>query len=75
MYVARNIEKICCTCNHWMGTRVVEEDGFVYSLKSVEGVCRNVQRVKESGGLNSAVTLPSAACTIWERWHGLELAV
>lgn len=74
MYVVRNIERTCCTCNHWMGTRVVEGDGFVYSLKSIEGICREMRRAKITEGLG-IVTLPAALCSAWERWHEIELAV
>lgn len=70
VYVAKDIEKICCTCNYWMGARVVVEDGFIYSPKGKEGVCR----MRAGDEPDTATTFPSAVCNTWGRWYGLDLA-
>lgn len=72
MYIAKASEKICCTCNHWAGTRVVEEDGFVYSLKALEGICDGVAHQAAGTEFNRALTFPDTRCQAWEKWLELE---
>jgi hypothetical protein len=63
MYVVKSSEQSCCTCNHWMGTRVVEKDGFVYSLKNMEAICDGIKRT---------LTFPNTICKSWGRWSELD---
>lgn len=69
MLVINHNEKACCTCSHWMGMRVAEDRGYVYSLENLEGTCKNGNgsptRQVEA---NYHVTFPNASCTAWERW-------
>lgn len=67
MNVVNASEQVCCTCNFWTGSRIVGEDGYVYSMKSLEGVCRAVRR--EPGTERSrALALPGDSCPAWEIW-------
>lgn len=64
-------EQACCTCHHWSGTRVLE-DGFVYSLKNIEGVCSGIKRVVEGTEFDRALTFPDTRCKSWGRWSELD---
>jgi hypothetical protein len=72
MYIVKNSEQTCCTCNHWMGTRIVEEDGFVYSLKNMEGICSGIKRVVDGAEFKRALTFPNTNCKSWGRWSELD---
>jgi hypothetical protein len=71
MYIVKNNEQTCCTCDHWTGTRVQEEDGFVYSLKNLEGICSGIKHVVDGAEFNRALTFPSTSCNAWARWPDL----
>lgn len=71
MYVVKTSEQTCCTCDHWTGTRVKEEDGFVYSLKNLEGICGGIKRVVDGAEFRRALTFPNTTCNSWERWPEL----
>lgn len=65
MLIVKSTEKNCCTCEHWRGTRIKEDDGFVYSLADLEGVCTAVtHRTQESVFLAA----PSGSCHAWKLW-------
>jgi len=71
MYITKATEKNCCTCNYWVGTRVVEQDGFVYSLKNLEGICNGVKRMPDGAEFKRALTFPATSCTAWQHWNNL----
>ncbi len=71
MYITKENEKNCCTCDFWLGTRVVEQDGFVYSLKNLEGICNSVKRMPDGTELKRTLTFPSVSCDAWRLWHNL----
>lgn len=71
MLVVNKKEKACCTCNHWMGLRVVEERGYIYSLENLEGTCKCSHHSRSPVAPSHAVTLPNASCTAWETWPGV----
>jgi len=68
MYTAKNGERVCCTCNHWTGIRVREDDGSVYSLKNLEGICSGYRRVVDGAAFDRALTFPDTGCKSWKRW-------
>ncbi|MBS4097473.1 MAG: hypothetical protein KGZ83_11645 [Sulfuricella sp.] len=68
MLVVNKNERACCTCNHWMGMRVVEEKGYVYSLENLEGTCKSMHHLDTQITIEHPVTLPNASCTAWEIW-------
>lgn len=68
MYIVKGNEKACCTCSHWSGVRAMEESGFVYSLESLEGVCKGMKRAANGAEFDRVLTLPSASCEAWEQW-------
>lgn len=71
MYVVNASEQVCCTCNSWTGSRIVGEDGYVYSMKSLEGICGVIRR--EPGAEHSrALTLPDSSCAVWKKWFEIE---
>lgn len=70
MLVVNRKEKACCTCNYWMGLRVVEEQGYVYSLENLEGTCKCARKLVTPAAMGHPVTLPNASCTAWEIWPG-----
>lgn len=72
MYIVKSNEQACCTCDHWTGTRVQEDGGFVYTLKNLEGICSGVRRVVDGTEFNRALTFPSTSCKSWERWPELD---
>lgn len=69
MYIGKASEQVCCTCNHWKGTRVLGADGFVYSMKKLEGICHGINRWEEGGEFALALTLPGNRCKAWEKWQ------
>jgi hypothetical protein len=68
MLVINGNEKACCTCNHWMGMRVAEDRGYVYSLENLEGTCKSVKNPPQLMETGHPVTFPNASCTAWEKW-------
>lgn len=68
MYTAKNGERICCTCDHWTGVRMQEDDGFVYSLKNLEGICSGLRRAVDDAAFDRALTFPDTSCKSWKRW-------
>lgn len=66
MFTTLNTEKFCCTCGHWRGVRVFEEDGCVYSLKNIDGICRAAPRTSDADTPHPLLTLPSNTCHQWE---------
>ncbi len=71
MFITRIGDQRCCTCNHWQGVRVTENDGYIYSLKDVEGICHNLQPSPAGHSACMSLTLPAALCQQWEKWDGL----
>lgn len=67
LFITRHNEPCCCTCKHWNGVRVSEDDGQVYSLSDVEGVCKPQWDMIDADKTCTPLTLPSdAACQHWE---------
>ncbi|MBS4099484.1 MAG: hypothetical protein KGZ83_21990 [Sulfuricella sp.] len=66
MLIVKLSERNCCTCDHWSGTRIVEEDGFVYSLENLEGVCTLSCR---SSNEMVVLSTPSGTCGSWKFWE------
>lgn len=75
MYAVNNREQVCCTCDHWTGLRANDEDGFVYSLKNIEGFCSGFKRVVNGTEFNRALTFPDTRCKSWKRWIELDSCV
>lgn len=50
MYIVK--EKTCSTCSHWFGLRAMEENGFVYSLENLEGMCKGVKHDTDGNGFD-----------------------
>ncbi len=76
MYLAKVTEMVCCTCRHWTGMQIFEEDGFVYSLKKLEGVCNSVKRRERRVGddeTSRAMTFPYTHCDAWQKWREAEI--
>lgn len=71
MYITKGSEQNCCTCNCWLGTRVVEKDGFVYSLKNLEGICNGVKRTPDGAEFKRSMTFPASSCQAWQQWNNL----
>lgn len=74
MFHTRNSTRYCCTCSHWIGTRVVEEGGYVYSLKNLEGICNGSKAATAGTHFNRTLTLPDTSCTSWEKWPEIGLS-
>lgn len=74
MYHTRNDEQHCCTCNHWRGTRVLEEGGYVYSLKNLEGICSGIKYGADGAQFSRALTHPDTSCSAWEKWPEIGLS-
>jgi len=70
MYIVKANEKRCCTCDHWTGVRAMEENGVVYSLENLEGICKDVplDNRNESARI---LTYPGAHCDAWALWPEL----
>ena len=73
MFIAKTTEKNCCTCHYWNGTRVTEGDGYIYSLKSLEGICDGTQQRAIRPEFNLALTFPDGGCNAWEKWLDIEM--
>lgn len=73
MFITRINDERCCTCNHWQGVRVTENDGYIYSLKDVEGICHGLQPPLEGRESCMSLTFPSYSCQNWLKWNGLAL--
>lgn len=71
MFITRIGDQRCCTCNHWQGVRVTENDGYIYSLKDVEGVCHDLKPSAAGHEPRMALTFPASLCQNWEKWNGL----
>lgn len=71
MYIVKDIEKKCCTCDHWAGLRAMEEGGFIYSLENVEGICKGEERAVNGAESVRALTFPAGCCASWEKWSDL----
>ena len=69
MFHTRDSARHCCTCSHWIGTRVVEEGGYVFSLKSLQGICNGSKTATTRPQLNRTLTLPDTCCDSWEKWQ------
>jgi hypothetical protein len=72
MFITKDHDQNCCTCNHWMGTRVLEEGGYIYSLEDLEGICSGVRRVVDGAEFNRALTFPGTHCNAWCKWGDLQ---
>ena len=72
MYVVNTTEQVCCTCSHWTGSRVTAEDGLVYSMKNLEGICSGIKRREEGAEFTRALTLPDNRCMAWKKWFEIE---
>ena len=72
MYITKATEKNCCTCNHWAGTRAMEEDGYIYSLKGLEGICDGIAHWAAGTEFKRALTYPDTSCQAWEKWPDME---
>lgn len=68
MYIVKVNEQNCCTCNHWTGVRAMEENGSVYSLENLEGICKCVKHVANRDKHERILTLPSSRCDAWALW-------
>lgn len=74
MFHTRDNTKFCCTCNHWVGTQVVEESGYVYSLKNLQGICNGSKPATAVTQFKRALTLPDTCCDSWEKWPEIGLS-
>jgi hypothetical protein len=74
MFHTRDSTKYCCTCSHWVGTRVIEEGGYVYSLKNLQGICNNSQPATAETRFSHTLTLPDTCCDSWEQWSEIGLS-
>lgn len=72
MHIARSSEQACCTCAHWTGIRLKEEDGRVYALENQEGLCGSIARLFDENLLHGALTLSRSSCQSWGRWAELD---
>lgn len=68
MLIVKSSERSCCTCDHWRGTRIMEDDGYVYSLENLEGVC-TVACCESTEMI--ALSVPSGTCKAWKTWEEL----
>lgn len=68
MYIVKEQEKACCTCSHWFGVRAMEENGFVYSLENLEGMCKGARSVAGGSESDIALTFPDSCCKEWDQW-------
>lgn len=66
MYIVK--EKTCSTCSHWHGLRAMEENGFVYSLENLEGICKDVKHDTDGNGFGRTLTFPGSYCEHWDQW-------
>lgn len=71
MFITRIGDQRCCTCNHWQGVRVTENDGYIYSLKDVEGVCHDLKPSPSGREPCMSLTFPASVCLSWEKWDSL----
>ncbi len=69
MYVTRHSDQRCCTCRHWQGIRVTEMDGHIYSLKNVEGICRNSDSAEITDTSGLSLSFPQDTCAAWAKWE------
>lgn len=68
MLIVKSSERKCCTCEHWNGTRIKEDDGAVYSLARLEGIC---SVASETGSEMRAPSAPFGTCQTWKAWEDL----
>lgn len=71
MFITRNSDQRCCTCQHWQGIRVTELDGHIYSLKNVEGICRSPSSLDRTDAACLSLSLPQDSCIEWAQWDDL----
>lgn len=64
MHIVRESDKCCCTCAFWTGARTRGEDGFIYSLLELEGLCRRSRSGEDAPAVRGA-TSPNAVCGGW----------
>lgn len=70
MFITRIGDQRCCTCNHWQGVRVTENDGYIYSLKDVEGICHDLKPTQKGHESCMSLSFPSSSCPNWREWTG-----
>lgn len=74
MFITRISDQRCCTCDNWQGVRVTENDGYIYSLKDVEGICHDIKPAQSGHESCMSLTFPSSLCQNWAKWDGLPFA-
>ncbi len=72
MYIVNGNARNCCTCDHWTGVRAMEENGSVYSLENLEGICKGAMRADQEHGNSRVLTLPNAHCDAWTLWPDIQ---
>jgi len=75
IYLAKKSEKTCCTCNRWIGARVMVEDDFVCSMEELEGICNGIEHPADRAEFNGTLTFPDANCNSWEKWREFEVEI
>ncbi len=72
LHITKPNERCCGTCQYWNGCRVVEEDGFVYSMAAAEATCSHLWETGKDDPHCHPLTLSyTGGCADWSRWEAI----